>query len=485
MKAILVAFDSLNRHYLPPYGNDWVKAPNFQRLAERSLTFDRSYVCSMPCMPARRDLQTGRPNFYHRPWGPMEPWDDSFPEILNRAGTSTHLVTDHYHYFEDGGCTYHSRYDTWQCFRGQEGDPYLGQIKDPPIPENINVKGRRHDWINRQFLKEEKDWPQVQTFDAGLDFLQRNHKDDGWFLQIETFDPHEPFTAPDSYNRLYKDAGGKPLFDWPAYDEVKESPEEVQRLRHNYAALLSLCDAQLGRVLDAMDEHQLWEDTLLIVWTDHGFLLGEHNRWAKNMPTMWEEISHTPFFIWDPRCGKRGERRQSLVQPSLDIAPTLLRFFGREPTESMTGYDLAGVCASDQPVRDAAVYGYHNLPIHVTDGRYVYMRFVSNPEHDHFQYTWMPTQMRGFWNHDKLRSVEGYEILPFSKDVPVPKFRIPGDVPKKSGTPVRHLLFDIQNDPQQSQPLEDPAVEERMLRLLEEEAKRSDAPREYLARYGL
>lgn len=109
----MVMFDSLNRHYLPCYGNPDVHAPNFQRLANKTCTFDTSYVCSMPCMPARRDFHTGRPNFLHRSWGPLEPFDDSVPELLKGAGIHTHLITDHYHYFEDGGATYHNRYSTW------------------------------------------------------------------------------------------------------------------------------------------------------------------------------------------------------------------------------------------------------------------------------------------------------------------------------------------------------------------------------------
>src|SRR5688572_33130810 len=84
MKAIMVMFDSLNRHMLPPYGGDWTHAPNFRRLAERAVTFDEAYVCSMPCMPARRDLHTGRPNFLHRSWGPLEPFDDSVFEMLKQ-----------------------------------------------------------------------------------------------------------------------------------------------------------------------------------------------------------------------------------------------------------------------------------------------------------------------------------------------------------------------------------------------------------------
>ena len=77
MKAIMVMFDSLNRHMLPSYGCEWIHAPNFERLAERSITFDNCYVGSMPCMPARRELHTGRYNFLHRSWGPLEPFDDS------------------------------------------------------------------------------------------------------------------------------------------------------------------------------------------------------------------------------------------------------------------------------------------------------------------------------------------------------------------------------------------------------------------------
>ena len=95
MKAIMVMFDSLNRHYLPPYGNTDVHAPNFARLAQKATTFESSYVCSMPCMPARRDLHTGRPNFLHRAWGQLEPFDDSVPQMLKNNGIYSHLTSDH------------------------------------------------------------------------------------------------------------------------------------------------------------------------------------------------------------------------------------------------------------------------------------------------------------------------------------------------------------------------------------------------------
>ena len=103
MKLVFVLFDSLNRRSLEPYGAKTIRTPAFRRLAERCVTFDTHYVGSLPCMPARRDMQTGRLNFLHRSWGPLEPFDNSFPELLHGEGVYSHLVSDHYHYWEDGG----------------------------------------------------------------------------------------------------------------------------------------------------------------------------------------------------------------------------------------------------------------------------------------------------------------------------------------------------------------------------------------------
>jgi arylsulfatase A-like enzyme len=73
MRAIFVLFDSLNRTAMGCYGARALKTPNFDRFAERAVTFDTHFVGSLPCMPARRDLHTGRLNFMHRSWGPLEP----------------------------------------------------------------------------------------------------------------------------------------------------------------------------------------------------------------------------------------------------------------------------------------------------------------------------------------------------------------------------------------------------------------------------
>lgn len=493
MKAIMLMFDSLNRHLLPPYGCDWTHAPNFQRLAERTLTFDKSYICSMPCMPARRDLHTGRPNFLHRSWGPLEPFDDSMPRMLRQNGISSHLISDHYHYWETGGATYHPQYSTWQFFRGQEGDPWMGQVGDPP---QIEALGRnadtsspwmRQDHVNRQFMRREADQPQAQTFDAGVDFIRRNHAEDNWFLQVETFDPHEPFFSQrrfkDLYPQHYPDYQG-PLHDWPDYDWVKESREQVEHLRYEYASLLSMCDARLGDVLDTMDELDLWQDTMLMVWTDHGFLLSEHDCWAKCWMPFYEEVAHTPFFLWDPRCGKSGERRQSLVQPAIDLAPTLLDFFGLESTPDMRGAVLRELAADDKPVRQAAIFGQHGHQINLTDGRYVYMRSPARADNAPlYDYTLMPTRMRESFAVDELRDrIELAAPFGFTKGCQTMK------IPSKGRFDISQfgsLLYDLEGDPGQQEPLADKDLEERLSGQMAALMQACEAPPEQFERMGL
>ncbi|WP_254802885.1 sulfatase [Kitasatospora sp. SUK 42] len=482
----MVMFDSLNRRFLPPYGGpEWVHAPNFSRLAERTATFDTCYAGSMPCMPARRELHTGRYNFLHRSWGPLEPFDDSVPQMLGEAGVYTHLSTDHQHYWEDGGATYHHRFRTFEFFRGQEGDPWKGQVADPEIPENLKLLRTelfRQDRVNRQHLTDEADHPQTRTFDAGLEFIATNHAEDNWFLQIETFDPHEPFYSYARHKEHYPHDYDGPHFDWPDYKKVQETEEQVEHGRLEYAALLSMCDASLGRVLDAMDEHRLWDDTMLIVCTDHGLLLGERGWWGKNVQPWYDETIHTPLFVWDPRSRVRGERRGSLVQ-TIDFGPTLLEYFGVDRTPDMLGRPLREAVATDAPVREAGLFGSFGGHVSVTDGRHVYMRASAEPANRPLsEHTLMPTHMRGRFRPEELRGAELASPFTFTKGVPV--LKVPGFTfysPYAFGT----LLFDLETDPDQRNPLVDDELELRMAQLLVDQLRAADAPEEQYVRLGL
>ncbi len=497
MKTIMIMYDTLIRRLLPPYGCSWVKAPNFQRLAERSVVFDNAYVGSMPCMPARREIHTGRYNFLHRSWGPLEPFDDSMPELLKKNGVYSHLVSDHYHYWEDGGATYHSRYSSWEISRGQEGDPWKGEVKDPVIPDCVvNRKGNkwRQDWVNRQYLEKEKDQPMAKTFAAGLEFLRKNINEDNWFLQIETFDPHEPFFTQDKYKALYPHNYNGRHFDWPEYDIVRQNKDEVDHLRYEYAALLSMCDDYLGTIIDYMDSNDMWRDTMLIVNTDHGFLLGEHNWWAKSIMPFYNEIAHMPLFIWDPRSGIKGERREALVQ-TIDLAPTILSFFNVEIPADMQGHDLDPVIRRDDKVREAALFGTHGSHVNCTDGRYVYMRAPKDRSNRPlFNYTLMPTHMNTMFSVSELQEIELSQPFAFSKGCKL--LRIPAEARNANRDELNFpnrptildygtMLFDTVTDPMQENPIVDDKIEAVMKSHMVKLMKDNDAPVEVYERLGL
>jgi arylsulfatase A-like enzyme len=488
MKAIMVMFDSLNRHMLPPYGYEDIETSNFKRLQERTVTFDQSWVGSMPCMPARHDLHTGRYNFLHRGWGPMEPYDNSMPEILKQNNVYTHLVTDHQHYWEDGGYNYHTRYNSFEFFRGQEGDTWKGEVAKVSPPSMIGGHDlesvNQHDWVNRKYIKDKEDFPQALTFKSGLEFIEKNHDEDQWFLQIETFDPHEPFYAPEEYRKMYEHDYNGPHFDWPNYRNVVETKEQVEHAGLEYKALVSMCDEYLGKVLDKMDEYNLWDDTMLIVNTDHGFLLGEHDWWGKCVQPFYNEVARTPLFIWDPRSRKQGIRSDKLVQ-LIDIAPTLLDFFGVEVPNEMLGTPLGETISENKESHDAILFGIHGGHVNCTDGRYVYMRGPASEENEPlYSYTLFPVRLRSFYTLDEIKSVKVSEPFPFTKETPLMQIKIKSDY-NVDFEKYRTMLFDIKEDPEQKRPINDPEIEEKMINHLLRLMQENDAPKEQYERLGL
>ena len=501
MKAVLVLFDSLNRHILGCHGGTRVPTPNFDRLARRSVRFDNHHVGSLPCMPARRDLLTGRLSFQHRSWGPLEPFDEAFPEILHGAGIYSHLVTDHFHYWEDGGATYHTRYDTHEFIRGQEGDrwkamvqPHWERLREMYHARQFSTERRKYlsqNIINREFIREEQDFPSVKCMAAGLDFLASNGQSDGWFLQIETFDPHEPFTAPARFREGFPTDWRGPIRDWPRYGRVDEMPEECEELRANYYAVVALCDHLLGQLLDVFDAQELWRDTALAVTTDHGFLLGEHDFWAKNRMNLYQEVAHIPLLVHDPRApAAPGESCAALTQTT-DLAATFLDLFGVAPTPLIEGIPLR-LARDGTARREALLYGYFGGAVNVTDGRYTYHRFPPDLHRQEIhQYTLMPTHIFAPFSLEELADARLAGPLPFTRGAKVLQ------VPVIERSPFYDLygpgalledttrLYDLAADPGQLTPLDAPAEEARLMAVMARLMAANHAPPEAFTRLGL
>ena len=491
MRAIMIMYDSLNRKYLPNYGDSISQMPNFKRLGERCVTFDRFYTGSLPCIPARRELHTGRYNFLHRCWGPLEPFDDSLPSILGENGIYSHCVTDHAHYWQEGGSTYHTKFSTCEMVRGQEGDFWIGDAAD--FHGNLDL--HRQDGINRKKMVPEENHPHVRTFQGGMRFLEENYQKDNWYLQLEYFDPHEPYFVPDSYKKLYTDQEND--FDWPYYGQVAEGEEgerQIRDARLNYRAVLSMLDCYLGKVLDFLDGHDMWKDTLLVVNTDHGYLLGEHGYFSKNYMPCYEEITHTPFFLWDPAIGHAGERRDALSQ-SIDIAPTILDYFGIEKPAHMLGTSLRPVLRENRKIHDYILFGYFGKHVNITDGRYVYMRCGRKTgEGTLYNYTLVPLHMFQPFSMEELRGAgaslaEGFS---FAKGAALMRIPASGDTSPdntcyqyEDHVKYGDLLFDLEADPGQEHPILDKAAEERMVKAMERLLRENEAPEELYTRIGL
>lgn len=479
MRTVMIMFDTLTRNYLSNYGCDWVKTPNFQRLEDYCCKFDNFYAGSMPCMPARRDLHTGKYNFLHRSWGPLEPFDFSAINTLTNNNIYTHLCTDHSHYFEDGGCTYHNRYSTWQGFRGQEGDRYmprLGMINpNQDKHQKIGVSPNQN-YANMVNIKDENDYSSVKTIDAGISFIDHYHDTSNWFLQVECFDPHEPFNVPQKYRDLY-DLVDDVETNWPPYMPVDDDID-LMKLRKEYASLVSMCDYHLGRILDKLDEYNMWEDTMVIVNTDHGFLLGEHNYIGKNFWPMYQEVSHIPFFLHVPGIKPRIIRQ---LTSTVDIVPTLLDYFDIEIPDDLDGKSLISVLTGNTRIHDYVIFGVHGGFVNITDGSYVFMKASCTKENGPVaECTMMPTNMRNFFSESILKTAQLEKGDRYSNQLPYLKFI--NKTNYLDSYSFGDLLFDITNGEKQ---IIDDQVAQKYKNLLMNIMMKLEAPKEEFERLGL
>ena len=501
MRLVYLLFDSLNRSALQCYGGGAIKTPAFDRLAARTAVFDNHYVGSLPCMPARRDLHTGRLTFLHRAWGPLEPFDNSYPQILADRGVYSHLITDHYHYFEDGGVGFHGRYSSWEFYRGQEKDKWQGIAKPDierlqrdyhPLVFNgqTGPNSNLSYLLSREAIVEEQQFPIVQCFESAVNFLKKNQSSDDWVLHLECFDPHEPFFAAGRFREGLDTSYQGPLLDWPPYGRMDLSGPEGDELRANYLALVKMCDEYLGKLLDYFDANDLWKDTALVVSTDHGLLLGEHEYWGKNRPPFFNEVTHIPLFVHDPRQPEADGQRRSALTQTTDLMPTILELFGAPIPPEVRGRSLLSTLADDGPVRDACIYGQFGGAVNVTDGRYTYFRYPEDSDEQLYHYTLMPVHMRSFFEPIELVNATLFGPFDFTKGCQV--LKLPVIAQAKANMISRYplldaktVLYDLGDDPGQTMPRQIAEIEQRMIALMIAEMRALDTPAEVYRRLGL
>ncbi len=498
VKTIVILADSLNRRHLSAYGCDWTITPNIERLQKKCVVFDNHWTGSAPCMPARRDILTGRLHFLERNWGPIEPFDHTLPHILRQKGIYSHMVTDHYHYLETGGENYCQMFNTWECFRGQERDPWVSRVKHNDVPEHYGRHSTQYD-LNRSRFTRESDYPTPMTLSAAVDWMEENKDADNYLLFVEAFDPHEPFDVPEDYLKLYKDDYEGTMYYWPGYNPVDVPADALEHIRKRYAALLTMTDKWIGKMLDVMDKYNMWEDTLVIFTTDHGFMLGEHNYMGKNYMPAYNEIFHIPLMVHWPGKGSEGQRINALTQ-NIDILPTVLEYFNIDLAvckNKLHGRSLRTLIdQDDDKIRDSVIYGYFGKTVNITDGEYTYFRTFANYDNLPLNiYTAMPTTMNQYLGIDSISDMSKIETGRFLKWTEFPVYRLPGEVTRINNQVLsystnkeyinKNLLFNIVNDYGQCNPINSRELENRYIGMLKKAMESHDSPEEQYLRLGI
>lgn len=508
MKTIFILSDSMNRRYLPVYNqNTTTIAPNIGRLAERSMVFENHWCGSAPCMPARRDILTGRLNFLERPWGGIEPFDHVLPKLLREKNVYTHMETDHFHYSEPGGENYWAQFTSWKLHRGAEHDTINWGPDDTGIPHPGRPSGYTGIYspsyleTRKNYRGQKEHYSTSRTFQSAIDWLEKNRDADNFLLWVEGFDPHEPFDVPEEFLKLYGADSAGAVDDpyWPDYAPDHYTEEQRRRFRIRYQALVTMTDYYLGKLFDVLDRNHLWEDTLVVFTTDHGYMLGEHGYWAKNYMPDYNEVYHIPLIIAAPgvspgRCGA--------VTENIDMFPTILRYFGvdmdlcRNPIHGKSLWPLLDRTADK--IRETAISGTFAKSVCLTDGRYVYIREAKDPKANEPLYLYCSTMslLNSSIGYDTMSREEidhiSFAKLPWTN---FPVYKIPANQVHWNNDSLRFdrinqyagksRLYDLNTDYTQEHPVEDSELEEKYARLLRQAMEEHDAPEEQFERLGL
>jgi len=388
VNIILCVIDTLRYDYIRAHGaNDWIRTPNLDALAAKSLVFDRAFAASYPTIPHRTDVMTGE---YAWPYkGPFHPWMPlrfdvpTLPRLLAQEGYATQLIHDTPH-MVNGGHAFDWPFAAWSFVRGAEVDrPWIDDAALSPLenwghdplfdyidPGELTGATRRmavtYARANRKRRRPE-DWSTAQLFLKGAEFVRDNAsrgKDSkgGFFLWLDCFDPHEPWDVPPDFVKLYdKTPGYDGRIDPRSFTGAVRNPKDGrfpegvrERLTAFYAAKVSWVDHWFGKVLEALDETGLANDTAVVLTADHGTNLGERGGFGKT-GIVNEQEAHVPLMIHLPggptgRCG-------AIAQPQ-DISATVLQVAGAAIPEVLVGCDL--VAAADKGGaghRDVALAG--------------------------------------------------------------------------------------------------------------------------------
>lgn len=353
--VLLIISDDLNVS-LGCYGHPLVKSPNVDALAARGVRFEHAY-CQFPlCNPSRCSFMSGRrpdtTQIFNNATSLRKTLPDvvTLPQHFMNAGYFAGRVGKIYHYNVPGQIGTSGLDDpaSWNQVinpRGRDKDEEADVIDFTPQLHNI---GGSLTWLKTGGTGE--DHTDGKVADAVIGMLE-SHRDKPFFIACGFYRPHVPCAASENYFALYPIEQIRLPIEPP--DHIAHippialtckplnygvSPENLRTFTRAYYASTSLMDAQLGRVLAALDRLKLTDNTIIAFISDHGWSLGNHGQWQKML--LFEESVQVPMIIVDPAHPNPGKHSGRIVE-LLDLYPTLAELAGLGPPPGAEGYSLA------------------------------------------------------------------------------------------------------------------------------------------------
>lgn len=438
---VLLMTDQLRGDCMGCAGHPDVKTPYLDTLASKGVRFENAYSACPSCVPARAALHTGLTQESHRRVGYADGIRWEYPHTMAGELTKAGYYTQ---------CVGKMHVDPLRNYLGfchvELHDGYLHYYRDPEIPYRENQKQADdyfhwlkqekgidcdvtdtglecNSWVARPWIYEEKYHPTNWVTDRSIDFLRRRDPDMPFFLFTSYLRPHPPFDAPQCYFDMYRNKELTPPVagDWCDEEALRErgrifdsdtgplDPELVREMQIGYYACITHLDHQIGRLIQALVENKLYDDTIILFVSDHGELLGDHHLFRKSRA--YQGSSRVPFLV--SGGGFRPEKPGS-VKPDVvelrDVMPTVLEAAGVEIPDSVEGISLWNTALKESgtpKVRDY-LHGEHTLGeasshwIITRDEKYIW--YSRTGEEQYFRIAEDPDEL-----HNLIGSVEAKE----------------------------------------------------------------------------
>lgn len=388
---VFIMTDQLRGDCLGICGHPDVKTPYLDTLAAKGVLFDSAYASCPSCIPSRAAIHTGLSQEHHGRIGYQDlvPWE--YPVTLAgelaKAGYDTQCIgkmhvhplrskLGFHHVMLHDGYLHSYRLPETPFYESQKvADDYFYWLKNElGIEADVTDTGLEcNSWVARPWIYEEKYHPTNWVTTNAIDYLRRRDHRTPFFLMASYLRPHPPLDAPQYYFDLYKDKELAPpaLGNWESEEALRASgrifdsntgpldPELIRQTQIGYYACITHLDHQIGRLIQALIENQVYDNTLIVFTSDHGEELCDHHLFRKSRP--YQGSIHIPMILSgsESLLGAKPNNRNHAVVELRDIMPTLLDAAHAPIPESLDGKSMLSLVRGEAESLRSYLHGEH------------------------------------------------------------------------------------------------------------------------------